>query len=172
MQNFRIHKGEIGNGTTAPIDNLTIPQLDVTIVDKGEGNKIPIPKKEYSSNGDIYNFWGGRIEPRINDTMMIASCASRTSSALLGRGFLITIYTYDPDFTGVRVLDLDTGLEVIPAKITMSSTHVQTYFNTGKRGCQLVVNAVRKGNLHYRFHITDSLGRVSKDYKDLTLRVK
>lgn len=56
MQNFRIHKGAIGNGTTAPIDNLTIPQLDVTIVDKGEGNKIPIPKKEYSSNGDIYNF--------------------------------------------------------------------------------------------------------------------
>ena len=54
----------------------------------------------------------------------------------------------------------------------MSSTHVQTYFNTGKRGCQLAVEAVRKGNLHYRFHITDSLGRVSKDYKDLTLRVK
>lgn len=51
MQNFRIHKGAIGNGTTAPIDDLIIPQLDVTIVDKGEGNKLPIPKREYSSNG-------------------------------------------------------------------------------------------------------------------------
>ena len=51
MQNFRIHKGAIGNGTTAPIDNLIIPQLDVTIIDKGEGNKLPIPKREYSSNG-------------------------------------------------------------------------------------------------------------------------
>lgn len=172
MQNFRIHKGAIGNGTTAPIDNLIIPQLDVTIVDKGEGNKLPIPKKEYNFNGDIYNFWGGRIEPRINDTMMIASCASRSSSALLGRSFMITIYTYDPDFTGARVLDLDTGLEVIPEKIGISSINNQNYFNTGKRGCQLVIKAVRKGNLHYRFHITDSLGRVSKDYKDLTLRVK
>jgi hypothetical protein len=91
MQNFRIHKGAIGNGTTAPIDDLIIPQLDVTIVDKGEGNKLPIPKKEYSSNGDIYNFWGGRIEPRINDTMMIASCVSRGSSAYLGKVFTITI---------------------------------------------------------------------------------
>lgn len=51
MQNFRIHKGAIGNGTIAPIDDLTIPQLDVTVVDKGEGNKLPIPKREYSSNG-------------------------------------------------------------------------------------------------------------------------
>jgi hypothetical protein len=116
MQNFRIHKGAIGNGTTAPIDNLTIPQLDVTIVDKGEGNKLPIPKKEYNFNGDIYNFWGG-VEPRINDTMMIASCVSKSSRALLGKKFLITIYTYDPDFTGVRVLDLDTELEVIPEEI-------------------------------------------------------
>lgn len=54
MQNFRIHKGAIGNGTIAPIDDLTIPQLDVTVVDKGEGNKLPIPKREYSSNGVFY----------------------------------------------------------------------------------------------------------------------
>lgn len=85
---------------------------------------------------------------------------------------MITIYTYDPDFTGARVFDLDTGLEVIPKKIAMSSINNQNYFNTGKRGCQLGVEAVRKGNLHYRFHITDSLGRVSKDYRDLTLHVK
>lgn len=168
MQNFRIHKGAIGNGTTAPIDNLIIPQLDVTIVDKGEGNKLPIPKKEYSSNGDIYNFWGGRIEPRINDTMMIASCAPRTNSVLLGKSFLIQINTYDPDCTGARVLDLDTGLEVIPKRMVMFSTNV----NTGNRHCELQIGAVRKGNFHYRFHITDSLGRVSKDYKDLTLLVK
>ena len=44
--------------------------------------------------------------------------------------------------------------------------------NGGKRVCRLIIDAVRKGNFHYRFHITDSLGRVSKDYKDLTLRVK
>jgi hypothetical protein len=44
--------------------------------------------------------------------------------------------------------------------------------NNGKRVCRLIIDAVRKGNLHYRFHITDSLGRVSKDYRDLTLRVK
>lgn len=81
---------------------------------------------------------------------------------------MITIYTYDPDFTGVRVLDLDTELEVIPERIVISSIN----FNTGKRGCQLIIRAVKKGNFHYRFHITDSLGRVSKDYKDLTLRVK
>lgn len=103
---------------------------------------------------------------------MIASCVSRGSSAPLGKGFLITIYTYDPDFTGVRVLDLDTELEVIPEKIAISSINTQNYFNTGKRGCQLIIRAVKKGNFHYRFHITDSLGRVSKDYKDLTLRVK
>lgn len=168
MQNFRIHKGAIGNGTTAPIDNLIIPQLDVTIVDKGEGNKLPIPKREYNFNGDIYNFWGGRIEPRINDTMMIASCAPRTNSVLLGKSFLIQINTYDPDCTGARVLDLDTGLEVIPKRMVMFSTNV----NTGNRHCELQIGAVRKGNLHYRFHITDSLGRVSKDYKDLTLLVK
>lgn len=54
MQNFRIHKGAIGNGTTAPIDNLIVPQLDVTIVDKGEGSKLPIPKREYVSNGTIF----------------------------------------------------------------------------------------------------------------------
>lgn len=168
MQNFRIHKGAIGNGTTAPIDNLIIPQLDVTIVDKGEGNKLPIPKREYNFNGDIYNFWGGRIEPRINDTMMIASCAPRTNSVLLGKSFLIQINTYDPDCTGARVLDLDTGLEVIPKRMVMFSTNV----NTGNRHCELQIGAVRKGNFHYRFHITDSLGRVSKDYKDLTLLVK
>ena len=71
--------------------------------------------------------------------------------------------------TGARVLDLDTGLEVIPAKIVISNLVPS---NTGKRACRLVIDAVRKGNFHYRFHITDSLGRVSKDYKDLTLLVK
>lgn len=102
---------------------------------------------------------------------MIASCASRLSSAYLGKTFTILIYTYDPDFTGARVLDLDTGLEVIPKDIVISSTS-PVYSQYGKRGCQLRVKAVRKGNLHYRFHITDSLGRVSKDYRDLTFLVK
>lgn len=69
MQNFRIHKGAIGNGTTAPIDDLTIPQLDVTIIDKGEGNKLPIPKREYSFNGVFYESGDGNI---INNNTYIA----------------------------------------------------------------------------------------------------
>lgn len=69
MQNFRIHKGAIGNGTTAPIDDLTVPQLDVTIVDKGEGNKLPIPKREYSSNGVFYESGNGDI---VNNSTYIA----------------------------------------------------------------------------------------------------
>ena len=69
MQNFRIYKGAIGNGTTAPIDDLTIPQLDVTIIDKGEGNKLPIPKREYSFNGVFYESGDGNI---INNNTYIA----------------------------------------------------------------------------------------------------
>ena len=69
MQNFRIHKGAIGNGTTAPIDDLTIPQLDVTIIDKGEGNKLPIPKREYSFNGVFYESGDGNI---INNSTYMA----------------------------------------------------------------------------------------------------
>ena len=69
MQNFRIHKGAIGNGTTAPIDDLIIPQLDVTIIDKGEGNKLPIPKREYSFNGVFYESGDGNI---INNNTYIA----------------------------------------------------------------------------------------------------
>lgn len=61
MQNFRIHKGAIGNGTTAPTDDLTIPQLDITVVDKGEGNKLPIPKREYAFDGVFYESGDGSI---------------------------------------------------------------------------------------------------------------
>lgn len=69
MQNFRIHKGAIGNGTTAPIDDLIIPQVDVTIIDKGEGNKLPIPKREYNFNGVFYESGDGNI---INNSTYMA----------------------------------------------------------------------------------------------------
>lgn len=103
---------------------------------------------------------------------MIDSCAARSSSVLLGKNFVIIIYTYDPDFTGARVFDLDTGLEVRPKRMAIATNNNPDYSKSGKKDCRLLIEAVRKGNFHYRFHITDSLGRVSKDYKDLTLLVK
>lgn len=112
--------------------------------------------------------WGG-IEPRVNDAIMIASCVSKSKYALLDKVFTVTMQTYYPDFAGARVFDLDTGLEVIPHKIAMANIRYTRY---GKRACQLIINAVRTGNLHYRFYAIDSLEQISKEYRDLTLIVK
>lgn len=85
MQNFRIHKGAIGNGTTAPIDDLVIPRIDATIIDKGEGNKLPIPKREYSFNGAFYESGNGDIVN--NSTYMAYGNGADTSGNVLNDSF-------------------------------------------------------------------------------------
>lgn len=100
MQNFRIHKGAIGNGTTAPIDNLTIPQLDVTIVDKGEGNKIPIPKREYSSNGVFYESGDGDIVNNSSYTAYGNGATIETDEANVLNGNFNSSLSFDGENSG------------------------------------------------------------------------
>lgn len=111
--------------------------------------------------------WGGGIEPQVNDAITIASCASKASSAYVGKHFIITIYTYYPDFSGVRAFDLDTGLEIIFKKMVCSG-----FDKKGKKGYLVTIAAEIKGTKHYRFYGIDSLGQISKEYKELTLTVK